>query len=60
MTASIPDVRAGELPTILGGVRIRIGPGFVSLLYVSPTQINFLIPSDLAPGAAEMLLNRAG
>jgi uncharacterized protein (TIGR03437 family) len=43
-----------DLPTKLDGVGVTINgePAFVS--YISPTQINFLIPSDLDPGPVEI------
>src|SRR5438067_825731 len=52
------DIRAGMLPTILPGTGVRV---FVRSLaahiyYVSPTQINFLVPSSLLPGPAEVQL----
>ncbi len=44
-----------EPPTTLGGVRIRIDEGSRSydarLLYVSPTQINFVVSPDIKPGS---------
>jgi uncharacterized protein (TIGR03437 family) len=47
---SLDSVGAGTLPTTLGGVRVIVGGLFASLLYVSPTQINFLMPGILLPG----------
>ena len=43
-----------ELPTKLDGVSVTINgePTFVS--YINPTQINFLVPADLAPGPVEI------
>ena len=55
-TASVAG--AAVLPTELGDVRIRIGGLFAYLLYVSPTQINFLIPGELIPGATDLLVNK--
>jgi uncharacterized protein (TIGR03437 family) len=54
------------LPTTLGGVSIVVkdaagNPGTASLLYVSPSQINFLIPQGLATGVASFTIsNGAG
>lgn len=39
------------LPTTLGGVRVTIGNTDCGLFFVAPTQINFLIPSNVADGA---------
>jgi len=59
-TVSVVDVGPGQLPTVLAGVRIRIGGVFVSLLYASPERVNFLIPSDLIPGKVDLSLTKAG
>jgi uncharacterized protein (TIGR03437 family) len=45
------------LPTLLGGVMLRVTDSSgverpAPLVYVSPTQINFLVPGGIAPGAA--------
>ena len=49
------DVRAGVLPTTLPGtgVRVLIGGLPANLYYVSPTQINFLVPVNLLPGKSD-------
>jgi len=44
------DIRANRLPTSLGGVQVLIGPVQAYLVFVSPTQINALVSSDLTPG----------
>src|SRR5207302_7350226 len=46
------DIRGGVLPTALPGtdVRVIIGGLPANLYYVSPTQINFLVPANLLPG----------
>jgi uncharacterized protein (TIGR03437 family) len=53
------DVRDGVVPTALGGARVRVLVNRVEapLLYVSPSQVNFLVPSTLTPGTAEILLS---
>src|SRR5207244_13547688 len=38
------------LPTVLGGVRLKIGATDAQLLFVSTTQINFLMPSTTTTG----------
>jgi uncharacterized protein (TIGR03437 family) len=49
------DVRGGVMPTVLPGtgVTILIGGVAANLFYVSPTQINFLVPSILRPGRTD-------
>ena len=48
------DIRGGVLPTVLPGtgVRILVGGVLANLYYVSPLQINFLVPPNLLPGAS--------
>ncbi|MGD0438739.1 MAG: hypothetical protein ABSB86_19935 [Bryobacteraceae bacterium] len=52
------DVLGGVLPTALAGtqVRVLIGGEGANLYYASPTQINFLVPSDLLPLTANLQL----
>ena len=58
ITAALP------LPTSLGGVTLifRDGSGDhpAALAYVSPGQINAVVPSGLAPGSAAVFLRNAG
>ena len=41
---------SGKMPTLLAGVRVYVNATLVPLYYVSPTQINFLVPTELQPG----------
>jgi uncharacterized protein (TIGR03437 family) len=41
---------AGPLPQSLAGVTLVCAGQLLPLLYVSPQQVNFLLPSDLSPG----------
>lgn len=52
------DIRGNVLPTTLPntGVRIFIAGLATHLYYVSPTQINFLTPSNLTPGTYDLEL----
>jgi len=56
------DLRADELPTALAGanVRVRVGAILAQLTYVSPTQINALVPANLVPGAIDIAVFREG
>ena len=47
---SADDVQGGMLPTVFPGtgVHVLIGNIVANLIYVSPTQINFLVPPNLA------------
>jgi uncharacterized protein (TIGR03437 family) len=46
------DVAGGVLPTTLPGTGVTVLIGLIAanIFYVSPTQINFLVPSVLKPG----------
>src|SRR5437879_1818863 len=47
------------LPEVLAGVRVYVGNYLTSLYYVSPRQINFLIP-ELRPGDMDFYIAREG
>jgi uncharacterized protein (TIGR03437 family) len=62
---SATDIRNGNLPTSLGStpVRVLLDGQFASLYYVSPHQVNALIPPQLLPGQVTIQVlssNRAG
>ncbi len=50
------DIRSGNLPTVLPGtgVRVLVGGLAANIYYVSPTQLNFLIPPNLIPGTVNL------
>ncbi len=54
LTAS--EVSGGILPTVLPGtgVHVIVGGLLANLYYVSPTQINFLVPINLLPGTTTL------
>jgi len=59
------DVSGGVMPTGLGvmGVTVLVGSIPAGLYYVSPTQINFLVPSSAFPGKTKfqvIVQGRAG
>jgi uncharacterized protein (TIGR03437 family) len=51
-TLTASDIRGGVLPTVLPntGVRVLVNGLPANPYYVSPTQINFLVPPNLLPG----------
>ena len=59
-TLTEENTRAGRLPSSLADVRVYVGNYPAPLIYVSPEQINFLIPSDLSPGAQKVWVMRQG
>ena len=58
VTAAITanDIRGGLLPTVLPGTGVQVLVRYIpaAIYYVSPTQINFLVPADLLPGPATL------
>jgi uncharacterized protein (TIGR03437 family) len=54
------DLNGGTLPTSLDGVSVYVHNIESNLLYVSPSQINFLIPYELTVTSAEVLVARQG
>lgn len=48
----LPD---GTFPRTLGGASLNVNGQSAQLFYVSPTQINFLVPSDIANGTAQIV-----
>lgn len=48
------------LPQSMGGVTLLCSGHILPLLYVSPLQINFQVPVDLAPGTYQVEIHRAG
>ena len=50
------DIQGGTLPTVFPGtgVHVLIGNIVANLIYVSPTQINFLVPPNLIPTALNL------
>lgn len=57
---SSSDLRAGYLPQELASVRVIVAGQIAFLYYVSPQQINFLIPDNLRPGNMELVIARQG
>ncbi len=55
---SAADVSGGNLPSVLGGVRVLVDNRFADVIFVSPRQVNFLIPTSLGvSGTTIVLLN---
>jgi len=58
-TAALP-ANAKSLPFELASVSVSINNYWVPLIYVSPTQINLLVPGNLNPGTATLYVERQG
>jgi len=56
----VPSGNVGALPQELAGVRVYVGGITASLYYVSPKQINFLIPANLRPGTLDCFVTVDG
>jgi uncharacterized protein (TIGR03437 family) len=65
LAATTKQADAQPLPESLGGVSLSVRDGAgtsraASLLYVSPTQINFIVPQDIQPGLATFTVTAGG
>src|SRR6185437_7938264 len=54
------DLNSGSLPQEEHGVTVFVGDLPTHLFYVSPTQINFLVPYELRPGPVKIYVARDG
>jgi len=52
--------KSGMMPTELASVRVYVGEMLAPLYYVSPTQINFLVPTELRPGEMDFFTMHDG
>ena len=50
----------GTMPVSLAGVSVNVGGILANLFYVSPEQVNVLIPASLIPGSSTVRLVREG
>jgi uncharacterized protein (TIGR03437 family) len=55
-TASAQLDTNGQLPTQLAGVSVEINGQLAPLIFVSPSQINLLIPESIATGTAKVVV----
>ena len=59
-TVSPADISNGELPTQLAGVTVLVNGIPCNLFYVSPSQINFLLPYEITTSSAIVEVVRQG
>ncbi len=57
---SSADFVNGALPTALDGVSVTVGGRAAFVEYISPTQINFETPPDIAPGSVAVTVTNQG
>jgi uncharacterized protein (TIGR03437 family) len=48
------------LPNILSNVTVEVNGRSAALLFISPSQINYLLPEDLVEGTGQVLVKRNG
>ncbi|MGA2266948.1 MAG: hypothetical protein ABSH44_00635 [Bryobacteraceae bacterium] len=51
---------SGQLPTELGGVGVQVAGHAAQLLYVSPVQVNLVMPAAIASGIASITIQPTG
>ncbi|HZT30184.1 MAG TPA: IPT/TIG domain-containing protein [Bryobacteraceae bacterium] len=56
-TAAGNWIAPGQLPTSLGSCSVAVNGMPAMLLYVSPGQINFVVPQNLGPGSGSVVVN---
>ena len=56
LSESIQSASAFPLPSRIGSTRLAIGGSELALLYVSPGQINAIVPTNLEPNTRQQLL----
>ncbi len=49
----------GSFPFSLGGTTVTVNGHQAQVLYVSATEVNFVIPSEVSPGTAEIVITNA-
>jgi uncharacterized protein (TIGR03118 family) len=54
------DFVSGKLPTQLNGAGVTVNGEAAAVSYVSPAQINFLVPTDIQSGAAQIIVTNNG
>lgn len=54
------DLVGGSLPQTVHGVNVFVNNIATSIFYISPTQINFLVPYELGSGPAKIYVARDG
>src|SRR5262249_4283042 len=52
-TDTDPNTAGVQLPTKLGGTTVRVKGVLAPLLFVSPIQVNFVVPDSIAPSSNE-------
>jgi uncharacterized protein (TIGR03437 family) len=59
-TVSSSNLLGGTLPESLGGVNVIVGGYYATLFFISPNQVNFLVPYNLTAGTVPVVLTSQG
>jgi uncharacterized protein (TIGR03437 family) len=59
-TVTTSNLISGDLPTTLDGVTVIVDGWLANVFFVSPTQINFLVPYPLIAGNVTVSVSRQG
>lgn len=54
------DFVGSKLPIVIDGVGVTVNGEAAAVSYVSPSQVNFLTPTDIAPGPAQIQITNNG
>lgn len=54
------DFHGGWAPQSLDGVRVTVGGQSAFLSYISPGQVNAVVPENVEPGSASVVVNNGG
>jgi uncharacterized protein (TIGR03437 family) len=60
LTQSTTSASSVPLPTSMGGINITINGTPAQLLFVSPSQINYVVPASVAAGVASVRVSNNG
>lgn len=56
-TAAADWTAPGQLPTTVGGCSVTVNGMPTMMHYVSPDQVNFIVPENLSPGMATVIMH---
>ncbi|MGE0126895.1 MAG: DUF5666 domain-containing protein [Blastocatellales bacterium] len=60
LASSVQSAASLPLPTTLGGVSVMVDGEPAGLFFVSPNQINYLVPEGVSPGSAQVTVMNNG
>jgi uncharacterized protein (TIGR03118 family) len=54
------DISGSTLPTLLNGVGVTVNGTAAAVSYISPTQVNILVPGSITPGPVQIVATNNG